>query len=177
MKLNTVKTTKKEERMAFFNLEDKFASVECIVFPSKYARESSKIRADAAVAVEGNVMLRDDEKVRIAVSSLSVLDDNERYIPRKNAEQHAESDPAEPQTSTQVKLSTVKRLFLRVPDRESKKFRKAVNLVDIFDGSTPVVFYTNSDKNYFSYNKGVALSEAVVKEFIELLGKENVIVK
>ena len=173
----TVKTTKKEERMASFNLEDKFASVECIAFPGKYARESSKIRVDTAVIAEGNIMLRDDEKIRIAISSLSLLEDNDRYIPRSNTESNGETKNTEARATTGEKTSSVKRLFLRVPDRESIKFCKAVNLVDIFEGNTAVIFYSNNDKNYFSYNKGVALSDAVVREFNELLDKENVIIK
>ena len=177
----TAKTTKKDERMAFFTLEDKFSSIECIVFPNRYIRESSKIRLDNAVIVEGNISLKDDDRVQIVVSALSPLEDNSTYSPPENT-----SAPASEQTVKSVSDDTIatqktqpkpKRLFLRVPHRESKEFLKAVNLIDIFEGNMQVVFYRNDEKSYFTYSRGIALSDFVYSELVTLLGKDNVIIK
>ena len=175
----TIKTTKKDEKMAFFNVEDKFASIECIAFPNRYIRESSKIQTDAAVIVEGNVMQRDDDKIRIAVSSMNKLQTNDSYIPKNNGHDEEKNKSSDSERSESILKAVPRspRLFLRVPDNESKCFLKAINLVDIFDGNTTVIFYREDKKSYFTYNRGIAISETLLSEFKELLGDDNVILK
>jgi DNA polymerase-3 subunit alpha len=170
----SAKTTKKEERMAFFTLEDKYSSIDCIAFPSQYARCSSEIRVDNAVIIEGNVTFRDEDELQIIVSAVKPLTENTLYIESartdeiKNEGVKAKAAPA-PQKP--------KRLYLRVPARESREFVKAVNLIDIFEGATQVVFYAMDEKSYFSYSRPIYASEFVVNELCELLGRENVILK
>ena len=173
----TTKITKKDERMAFFTLEDRFSSVECIAFPNRYARESQKIRHEAAVIIEGNVMVREDEKNRIAISNISFLETNSEYTPKPQSSPEQKSSSNNVSNDTNTAANHIKRLFLRVPDRESTEFLKAVNLVDIFEGNTAVVFYRSDEKSYFTYNRGIALSDVVVSELKALLGNENVIIK
>ena len=76
----TLKTTKNDERMAFFKLEDKLGEVECIVFPKKYNEYYHEIYVDGAVYVEGAVSIKDDESPKILVNRLEPLTDNERYV-------------------------------------------------------------------------------------------------
>ena len=66
---------------------------------------------------------------------------------------------------------------MRVPDRESTEFMKAVNLIDIFEGYTQVVFYRMDEKAYFTYSSGINLSEFVMNELKAILGEDNVIYK
>lgn len=169
----TAKTTKKEERMAFFTLEDKFASLGCIAFPQQYARVSQNIHIDSAVVIEGSVTFRDEDEIQIVVSSVAPLVENSGYVP---AEKPAAAEKKETPAAAQ-KAEKPKRLFLRVPDRESTEFMKAVNLIDIFDGYTQVVFYRMDEKTYFTYSSGIALSDFVMGELKEILGDGNVIYK
>ena len=160
----------KEERMAFFTLEDKFASIGCIAFPQQYARLSGNIHIDSAIVIEGNVTFRDEDEIQIVVSSVSPLADNATYVPSEKTPEKKEEPPV-------VKNDKPKRLFLRVPDRESREFVKAVNIIDIFDGYTQVVFYRMDEKSYFTYSSGIALSEFVMNELRAILGEDNVIYK
>jgi DNA polymerase-3 subunit alpha len=176
----TAKTTKKDERMAFFTLEDKFASVGCIAFPKQYINVSGKIHIDSAVVIEGNVTFRDEDEIQIVVSSVELLTENSTYVPSVKAK--ASTEPAK-QTAESRPVAAVsagekpKRLFLRVPDRESREFLKAVNLIDIFDGFTQVVFYRMDEKSYFTYSSGITVSPFVLAELKAILGEENVILK
>ncbi|MBQ8408705.1 MAG: DNA polymerase III subunit alpha [Clostridia bacterium] len=78
----SLKTTKNDDRMAFFKLEDKLGEVECIVFPKKYNELYHEIFVDAAVYVEGTVSIKDEEMPKILVNSLTPLADNDRYVPK-----------------------------------------------------------------------------------------------
>ncbi len=72
----TYKNTKKEERMAFFTLEDKTGEIECVVFPKVYNKVYNDIRVDCGVYVTGNVSLREDEASKILVTDIVPLDEN-----------------------------------------------------------------------------------------------------
>jgi DNA polymerase-3 subunit alpha len=75
----SLKTTKNDDRMAFFKLEDKLGEVECIVFPKKYNEYYHEIFVDGAVYVEGTVSIKDDESPKVLVNRLEPLVDNENY--------------------------------------------------------------------------------------------------
>ena len=69
-------------------------------------------------------------------------------------------------------------LYLRVPDMESGLFRRVWNLIGIFDGVVPIVFYDSKRKKYERVH-GVCVdaSSFVLRELSELLGEENVILR
>ena len=75
----TLKTTKREERMAFFTLEDAGGVIECLAFPKVFQKDSDIIRTDNAVFVEGNLSVREDEAPKILVSLMGLLVDNEHF--------------------------------------------------------------------------------------------------
>ena len=170
----SAKTTKKEERMAFFTLEDKYTSIDCIVFPSQYSRCSADIRVDNAVVIEGNVTFRDEDEIQIIVSTVKPLTENSLYIeePPKGKEAPIASEKREAPAPQKPK-----KLYLRVSGRESREFMKAVNLIDIFEGGTQVIFYCMDEKSYFSYSRAINASDFVIGELVALLGAENVILK
>jgi len=88
----SLKTTKNDDRMAFFKLEDKFGEVECIVFPKKYNEYYHEIFVDGAVYIEGTVSVKDDEKPKILINTLCALIDNERYSTKQASEPSKEKD-------------------------------------------------------------------------------------
>lgn len=82
----TVKTTKREERMAFFTVEDSSGVIECLAFPKVYIRNQELICADRAVYVEGNLSIREDEAPKVLVNAIGELVDNEHFtgtLPQK----------------------------------------------------------------------------------------------
>ena len=182
----TMKTTRKEERMAFFLLEDRYAEIECLVFPKIYASYSDIIRPDAAVCVRGTVSCRENEDPKILVDQIFALVDNETYgdaptppsavseSPKRTPEPVAKQPPKPPRESVQGRAG---KLYLRLPDSQGNAYRKAVNLVEIFPGATPVVFYDGQTKTYRAWRGGVSLTDYLLSEFVRLLGDENVIFK
>lgn len=172
----SAKTTKKEERMAFFTLEDKYSSIDCIIFPNQYAKFSTSVRVDNAVLIEGNVTFRDEDELQIIVSSVKPLTENALYIEETATEKREAASVPQKVKETPAPPKS-KKLYLRVPARETREFMKAVNLIDIFEGNTQVIFYRMDEKSYFSYSRPIAASEFVIHELCELLGEENVILK
>ena len=171
----TVKNTKNGGRMAFFTVEDRMAEIECIAFARQFNEYSHLLRQDSGVFVTGSISLREDELPKVLVGGIEALIENDRYVPTPSGSERAGEKPRERKEAPAP--TAPKRLFLRVPDMESEPYRKAENLVLIFDGDIPVSFYDASKKEYLHTELGVAPSRGLLRELKTLLGDENVILK
>ena len=179
----THKVTKKDEPMAFFSLEDRYHEIECIAFPNKYAAYAPLITLDSAVLIEGSLQFREGEAPKILVNAVHPLTENDKFIPpqpRTNAGLPTDSSqrtkPAPSNAPIQPPKQTGK-LYLRVPDMSCHTFQKVQNLIEIFDGFIPVIYYDSSTKQYHPAQQRVALTPACHAELIHLLGAENVVPK
>ncbi len=182
----TVKTTRKNEKMAFFTLEDRYGEIECLAFPSQYAKQGYHLRLETPLLVRGNLSVRDgeEEEPKILVSEVSELIENERFtpemipvkIPKKEQEPQPTRKVEAPKTQGSAdarRLPT--KLYLRVPDLSSEVYRKAKNLVEIFEGSTQVFFYDSSTSQYIPHTGGTEATEFVLNELRQILGEINVV--
>lgn len=91
----TTKTTKNEEKMAFFQLEDSTGTVECIAFPRLYTQVATLLAVDKALYVEGNLSVREEETNKILASSVAELVENSRFVPPPAPEPRRETPRAE----------------------------------------------------------------------------------
>ncbi|MBR0442700.1 MAG: DNA polymerase III subunit alpha, partial [Clostridia bacterium] len=177
----TPKMTRKDERMAFFTLEDRYAEIECLAFPKIYESYGECVRPDTAVCVWGTVSYRENEDPKLLVDKIQLLVDNDAYVdvPPASEEHHAPRQTPVSQ-STPVRAVgdlTGKKLYLRLPDHKGLLYRKAMALIEIFEGNVPVVLYDGTSKTYQAYRGGIALSDYLLGEFVRLLGEHNVILK
>ena len=166
-----VKTTRKDERMAFLTVEDRYGEAECIAFASQYSRLSHLFRVDNAVYIYGHIALREDEAPRIIISEARELIENAEY--EKLPTNTAAEKPKESVAAAEG-VAAPTRIFLKVPDMKCDKYLKAYNLVSIFEGRVAVIFYDSSSSKYISTNLGIDATRYVVEEFKRLLGDENV---
>ena len=171
----TVKNTKNGDRMAFFNLEDQTGEVECVVFSKKFEQVSHMIRADLAVCVSGNISVREDERPKILLNKIEELVENQFFRETENKQEEVKQVPAKREA---VPVSQApKKLFLRLPRRGDVLWKKAFNLIEIFEGDFPVAFYDASEKGYDFQIPTVNLTGYVLDELRSLLGEENVILR
>ncbi len=75
----TFKTTRKNEQMAFFKLEDKQAEIECIAFSKSYKEFGQEIFVDNVIYIDGLVSIKDEDEPKILINSMGSLIDNESY--------------------------------------------------------------------------------------------------
>ncbi|MBO5716075.1 MAG: DNA polymerase III subunit alpha [Clostridia bacterium] len=172
----TVKTTRNGEKMAFFELGDRYGEIECIAFARTYSQISYKIREDIAVLVGGYVQAREDEDVKFIVSSVEPLQKNGEYQPTKTNVKREEPRPSAEAQSFGASVKA-KKLYLRVPNLTSNEFVKAKNLVEIFEGTVEVIFYDSSTKEYRPSGLSFDATEYTIKQIKNILGDENVVIK
>jgi DNA polymerase-3 subunit alpha len=169
----SAKMTKKDEKMAFFTLEDRFGEIECVVFPAVLSRVSHHLRADAVLCVQGNLSLREEEQPKILVSDLEPLPENgaapeKTVVKAQNTKKHTEAS---------VAVNKARILYLRVPSMTDPKWLRARNLLDIFAGSLPVSVYDASQKTYQKLTTGFDCTARTLRELQDLLGTDNVVLK
>ncbi len=175
----TVKTTRKNEKMAFVTIEDRYASIECLIFPNVYQKVAHLLRIEAAIGVRGNLSLRDEEEdPKILVSEIEPLVENERFAPKTEeptAEEKKERQIAVPKKDEIARPQKITKLYLRLPDLTGTLYAKTKNLLEIFDGEIPVVLYDASSKTYVPYRGGACVDDFLLTEFRSILGEDNVV--
>ena len=173
----TRKTTKRDERMAFFTIEDRYAEIECLVFPKVLQEYSYTLREDCVIRVEGNLSVREEEHPKILVSRFEELLDNEAMKNRPQPPQEPVSPAKSVAKNASVMPQSVKILYLRVPHLSSAAFLRAKNILDIFEGNVPVSVYDASTKTYHKQQNGFDCTAYTLRELQKILGAENVVPK
>ena len=127
----TLKTTKREERMAFFTVEDAGGVIECLAFPKTFAQYGEIIKADNAVFVEGNLSVREDEASKILVSVMGLLVDNAHFNgspkPAETPVPKAETSPVREQRSVDVPPEADKQAEKNTAEQRPAEQRSAYN--------------------------------------------------
>ncbi|MGN1127568.1 MAG: DNA polymerase III subunit alpha [Candidatus Flemingiibacterium sp.] len=200
-----LKMTKNGAQMAFLTLEDNFAEIEIVVFPKVFEKCSAFLTDDAALAVTGQLSIKEEEPPKLLASGIIPLVDNEHFQERPEpkpepgrvkfhvgAAHPTENPPirnANPATAVRQEYNrrldstavSPKRIYLRVDraDESDRSFSKALNLVNIFcDGSCEVIFYDKSSAEYKKISGiGLMATPFVIGELRSLLGVENVVAK
>jgi len=71
--------TKKNKQMAFVKLEDLTGSVELVIFPELFERQSALLEEDNLLLIEGRTDLKEEEDVKIIVENLNLLSKDKKY--------------------------------------------------------------------------------------------------
>ena len=170
----TRKTTRKDERMAFFTLEDRCAEIECLVFPKTLSEHGHALREDAVIRVCGTLSVREEESPKILVSAIEELPDNEAFD--RLALTKAAAKPIE-RKAAPAPQAPVRILYLRVPSLHSVQCARAKNILEIFEGSLPVSIYDASTKIYHKQTLGFDCTAYTLGELKKILGADNVVPK
>jgi len=96
----TTKTTKKQELMAFVQLEDITGMFEVIVFPNTYQQYAPMLKENRALLVTGKISMREDEEPKLIAEKFEDLAHNgedvssplPQYTEKKFTPPHRETD-------------------------------------------------------------------------------------
>ena len=158
-------TTKTNSMMAYTSVEDLTGTMEVIVFPRTLETFRDVLHDNVVVVIEGRLSIREDEPARLVAESISPI---EGY------------NPARPQANRPNQMrDAARRLYVRLPSRTSPEYAKVVNLLEIFDGDMPVIFYLEDTKQKLAaprrlYTSGHPL---FFEELQRIVGEKNVATK
>lgn len=169
-----LKTTKNNSIMAFVTLEDKYGSMEMLVFPQILSEYSSLIVEGNILEIMGSISIKEDEETKILCNQL-------RIAPKDISafKAHSQKNNNQKNTSNNISVEKKPALYIKVDNMECDKYKRAKNLLEIFDGRTPVVFYLSESKKQMKAPQSlwVDLNDVLVRELKFQLGDNNVVVK
>jgi DNA polymerase-3 subunit alpha len=145
-----IKATRKNDIMAFLNVEDLFGSIEILVFPKIYQKCTRFIQEDSIVKINGRVSVREDEQPKIIAEEI------------------------EPLKKSPIELE---KLYIRLDDDIWKtQFEELKDIFSKYKGSNPVyvVLKQARQKLMASRNMWVTLNPDLVEELKLKLGEDNV---
>lgn len=181
--VSKVKTqvTKNNKMMAFVNVEDQYGMVEMLVFPNVFDEYSLYFREGNIIDIVATVNIREDEDPKIICNKVKLVTKETKPEPlksyadfRQNREKVQNIPPQKPVDS---KKTTT--LYIRLDNLESKSFKKAKRLLEIFEGNTPVVFYLTDTKKQLKAPRHlwVDINPVLIKELKHQLGDNNIVAK
>lgn len=145
-----IKATRKNDIMAFINVEDMVAGIEVLVFPKIYQKCSRFIQEDSIVRIKGRVSVKEDEQPKIIAEEI---------------------DP--------LKKSTVEfeKLYIRVDDNKwEEEIEKLREVFYKYRGSIPVYVILNETRRKMIAPRDiwVTITPDLISELKLKLGEENV---
>ncbi len=166
--INSVKkkVTKRDDIMAFCDMEDLFGELELIVFPKVLVQCNDYLVLNKVVLVEGRLSVKDDE-IKLLAESISEAPKSVDNVGKPESVPKAHTSKGK------------KGVFLRLKQGNEARVDDIRNLLSIFEGNSLVYVYYESTKQYEFMGREftVSINEPLIKELRYILGDENVVVR
>lgn len=153
-----IKSTRKNDIMAFVSIEDIVGNIEVLVFPKIYQRCNSILTEDAVVLIKGRVSIKEEEQPKILAEEIEPL--------RKITKNQHDSD-----------LIKHNKLFIRLEDNNWKEQVKRIeDTLKKHKGDSALYIVLKESKQKFVASKDmfVAIDNDILRELKAILGDENV---
>ena len=175
--ISKIKTqlTKTNKMMAFATVEDRYGSLEIVIFPNVYEKYGMYLNDGNAVIIRGSLNFKENEEPKILCDTIDKARTNEEC---KNIRlNQSVSDRAHNNSTTGKPHITA--LYIKIDDLNTDKYYRAKRVLDIFEGNTPVIFYLSNSKRQVKAptSMWVSLNDVMIKELNFQLGDKNVATK
>lgn len=172
--------TKKGEPMAFIKLEDLSGSAEAVLFPEVYARSKEALQSHSLFLVSAKVSKRNDE---MSLLANAVIGFDEFYLPQltQMLSRGEWTDVVNEQTQNASDESEYARGTLSIALKgkpEPEVVQKLRDILHRAQGSSPVCLLVESGNRVrqIETDYAVSISDEIVDEIAELVGRQNVII-
>ncbi len=165
-----LKTTKSDQTMAFLTAEDMYGGIGVIVFPKTLSSHAGLFREGAVLRMECRVALREDRETELVCESAAAFSATETPAAGQT------TDPSKDAAEAPVKKKMRPGLYLRIASLEDKDYQKARQIMDIFDGATPVyLICQDTGKRLCSPSSAwVDINPPMLSQLRKVLGGDNV---
>ena len=155
-----MKTTRNNSMMAYVTLEDDSASMELLAFSSCLNQFGGYLKENTPIIAQGRISVRDEKEPQLVLNSARLLSEVEASVPLQ---------PVAP------KIRQSQKLYLRLPGETGTQYQKTKAVLNMFPGTSQVVLFFQDTQ----VRRGTSclLSAELIEEMVEILGKENVVLK
>ena len=174
--INNVKKkyTKTNKIMAFVTVEDLFGQCEIIVFENCYQMCTDILIDESIVLVEGRLSIREDEDLKIVANKIIpfTVDDKTENTNSNLLGNEVECSIVKNGILKNLGVKSIKINITNLNNEQKEKLRGAIRFF-AGDRNNCRIDIQNNDR--IDSAGGVLMNEEIFKEFIKIVGKENVI--
>ena len=180
-----LKLSKKNEKMAFADIEDASGSLEMIVFPKVLAEYAGIFTEFVPLIIDGRISLREEEEPKIICERIFTpaqannLPPVENEYARQPRGAHPVAAPVQISSASENKRRGNPILFLKVPSMESPEWLRAFKVLKVFDGISRV-FVRCADSGQLvevPAEYRVMMNNVMLGELTRIVGEGNVAVR
>ena len=166
-----LKTTRSNNQLGFFTLEDMTGTVNCMVFASVLEKYDVLLQKDRLVAMRARISNKEDDEVLLICNEIWGLDE---AAPTGRAQATSAGEPGA--QSTPKKSAAPEGLYLRLPSLDCPQAEKLALLLQIFSGRTDVYLRLKDTGKLVRHPLKAGQVAYLSAQLKELLGEENVAV-
>ena len=146
--------------MAFVRIEDLNGSAEIIVFEPTYLKAQDKIIEDNIIIIKGRLSIREDDETKIVAQDIKNFGESFEDVPKKK---------------NQVNIAKPKRLVLDITNSTDEQKEKLRGAIRFFNGEKNNIALSIKVGEELRPCGAIYLTEEILKEFEEIVEKENCI--
>ncbi|MGO0907439.1 DNA polymerase III subunit alpha [Clostridioides difficile] len=173
----TIKTTKRNEIMAFLELEDLYGAIEIIVFPQLLQKYNVILNEDNIIYVKGTLSIKEGENAKLIAREIKDIKDNTDFEAKKY-------NSARTKNVQTVKLESGKKLYLKIDSMsDTDTTYSIIEIAKQYPGNDSIYLYP-MDENINGKRKAykmTGVSTFICDEFVNnlerLLPKDNIKIK
>ncbi|MGL5328752.1 MAG: OB-fold nucleic acid binding domain-containing protein, partial [Peptostreptococcaceae bacterium] len=159
-----IKTTKRNDIMAFLELEDLYGTIEVIVFPQVLQRYNGILNEDNIIYVKGRLNIKEGEDAKIIAQDFKEINDDSLFGNNKNVT---------------VKKQSKLGLYLKINSFSNNELLENIkSLLNNYRGNESVYLFAEDTRQLYKWNEiSVVINEKIIKSLENILPSENIKVK
>lgn len=180
--------TKKNQMMAFIDVEDLYGIIEVIVFPKVYDKSQHLVKEDKVVAIGGTINFKDDEPPKIIadyIEDLKTFDIsknreigshdnmNDRQDNVKMRKNHKYCNVSESSTDDNLREDTVNPLKIRIEENSEYSLEELMEVLAANAGNTSVIVYYQG-RILKAKGYSIEVNQELINRLETMFGKENI---
>ncbi len=173
--------TKTNQMMAFITAEDRSGIIELVVFPKVLSEFGSLLYEGNVICVEGSVNIKEDEDTKILINRVSKIPSKEEVGIDETHLSSSESINYDYKVNKQQYTvpKNISAVYIKLNNMDCSEFNRVKNLLEIFDGTTPVILYLTDSKKQLMAPKSlwVDANDVLIRELKKVLGDDSVKLK
>ena len=163
-----IQTTKRNDIMAFLELEDLYGTIEVIVFPQTLKEYNSILNEDSIVYIKGKLSIKEEESAKLIAREIKDINDKSSFKSNNYNNLYAKN-----------KKQSSSGIFVKIDTIDNQQLINSIEKILIqYKGNDDIYVCTEQPRRMFKWNSmKVNLNSPLEIKLQELLGKENVKVK
>lgn len=169
-----IKTTKRNDIMAFLELEDLYGTIEIVVFPQTLQRYNTILNEDSIIYVKGTLNIKEDESPKLIAREFKDIND------RSNFEENTKYNNRNNYNSKKIINKNPKSgIYIKVDSFSNKELLdNIVDALNLYPGDENIFLFAEDTRQMYKYNGlTVEISTYLTNHLEKIIPKENIKIK